>query len=337
MNDQPLQHRILDEPYRFDFFQAVRLINKLYPNRKPVGGNALPHEEPVRFRTKLSLDFPASQIDTINTSVDEKTGNDRYDMLINFMGMLGTSGMLPIHYTELAIDRIRHRDTAMWEFLDMFTHRSVSMFYRAWAKYRFPVGYEQGNDDFTSYLFDFAGIGTRGLRGRMDVDDEALLPYVGLISQRPHSATALANTISDYFSIPASIKQFFGQWLELDPIDHTFLGKANNRLGSRAIAGTKVWDQQSKFRVKLGPLNFKQFEAFLPVGSAYKPLKSIVQFITGQEIDFDVQLELRKEQVPATILTTRAVRKPLLGWTSFVKAKPKSVIDDQQLVLQYAE
>jgi type VI secretion system protein ImpH len=332
MENAPLNQELFDEPYRFDFFQAVRLIERIFPDKQSVGGHALPDQESVRFRTKLSLDFPASQINSITQTVDDRTGQEKNEMLINFMGMLGTGGVLPMHYTELAIDRIRYRDTAMWAFLDIFTHRSVSLFFRAWMKYRFPVGYERGNDDFTSYLFDFAGLGTPGLHGRMSLDDESILPYTGLISQKPHSKNAVENIISDYFSIPATIIQFFGQWLDLSKGDQTFLGKANNALGRRSIAGTKVWDQQSKFRVKLGPMSLQHFTAFLPTGSAYKPLRALIRFITGQEFDFDLQLELKKEQVPATILTTRAVRRPMLGWTSFLKTKSVHR-DDIQLVL----
>jgi type VI secretion system protein ImpH len=333
MRPQRLDQKLFDEPYSFEFFQAVRLLERLFPSNKSLGADALPAEEPVRFRSRITLNFPSSEIHEIRREVGEDS--EKLEMLVNFMGMIGVSGALPMHYTELAHDRIRHRDTSMWAFLDIFTHRSVSLFFRAWVKYRFPIAYERGNDEFTSYLFDFAGIGTRGLRGRMPLDDESLLPYTGLISQKPHSVSAVENILSDYFSIPAKVLQFFGQWLELSESDVTLLGRQNHKLGSRAIAGKSVWDQQSKFRIKLGPLGLKHFSAFLPVGSAHQPLKAIVKFLLGTEFDFDLQLELKKEEVPPTILTTRAIRKPMLGWTSYAKTQQFKQ-DDPQLVLQFA-
>ena len=333
MVEKPLNQELTDEPYRFQFFQAVRLLEKIFPEKRPVGREAMPNEEIVRFRSRISLDFPASEIHEFRESLDEKTGEQKMEMLVNFMGMVGTSGVLPTHNTDLVLDRIRHRDTAMWSFLDIFTHRAVSLFYRAWCKYRFPIGYERGNDDFTAYLFDIGGLGTKGLRGRMSLADESLLPYIGLVAQKPHSCNALENILSDYFGTPARIKQFFGQWIALDSADHTKLGKRNSLLGESAIAGTQIWEQQSKFRVRLGPLTFKQFQAFLPNGSAHQPLKSIVCFMTGLEFDFDVQLLLKNKQVPGSILTTRAQRKPMLGWTTFLKTKPFKV-DDEQVVLQ---
>ena len=333
MTEKPLNQELNDAPYRFEFFQAVRLLEKIFPEKRPVGREAMPNEEIVRFRSRISLDFPASEIHEFRESTDEKTGEQKMEMLVNFMGMVGTSGVLPSHYTDLVLDRIRHRDTAMWSFLDIFTHRAVSLFYRAWCKYRFPIGYERGNDDFTAYLFDIGGLGTKGLRGRMSLTDESLLPYIGLIAQKPHSSSALENILSDYFGAKAKIKQFFGQWIALDSADFTKLGKKNSQLGESAIAGTQIWEQQSKFRVRLGPLTIKQFQAFGPNGSAHQPLKSIIRFMTGLEFDFDVQLLLKNKQVPGSILTTRAQRKPMLGWTTFLKTKPFKA-DDEQVVLQ---
>ncbi len=333
MSDKPLNQELFDEPYKFEFFQAVRLLERIFPERRTVGGEALPFEEIVRFRTRVTLAFPASEIHEIKDSFDELSERQKTEMFVNFMGMVGASGVLPTHYTEIVAERIRYKDTAMWAFLDIFTHRAVSLFFRAWQKYRFPVQYERGNDDFTKFLFDFAGLGTNGLRGRMSLADESLLPYAGLISQHPHSGNALENILSDYFSTTAKIQQFFGQWLELSEESITKLGSANSRLGADAIVGTRIWDQQSKFRVRLGALTFQQFQSFLPNGTAHKSLKSIVKFVVGLELDFDVQLILQAKQVPGTILTTRAMRRPMLGWTSFLKSKPFKN-DNEQVVLQ---
>jgi type VI secretion system protein ImpH len=332
VDERSLKDELFEEPYRFEFFQAARLFERIAGTGKPVGGKTLPGEEPVRFRSRAALDFPPSEIHEIRQAATENGDGEIPEMLINFMGMIGPSGVLPTHYTELVLDRVRHRDTAMWAFLDIFTHRTVSMFYRAWAKYRFPIDYERGNDDFTSYLFDFAGLGTNGIRGRMGFDDESLLPFVGLISQKPHSASAVGSVISDYFGVKARIKQFFGQWLELTTEDITHLGKKNSTLGYTALVGARVWDQQSKFRVVLGPMTFPNFQAFLPSGSANPSLRAIVKFMAGLEYDFDIQLSLQAKQVPSLVLTTRAIRKPQLGWTTWLKTKPFES-DDEQVVL----
>lgn len=333
MAGKDLKQELFDEPYRFEFFQAVRLLERIFPNRRPLGGAALPNEEIIRIRSRMALDFPASEIYEIKETFDEQAEETKHEMVVNFMGLTGPSGVLPVRYTELLVDRVRYRDTAMWWFLDIYTHRAVSLFYRAWEKYRFPVQYERGNDQFTEYLFDLIGLGTSGLRGRQAIEDETLLPYAGLVAQQPHSSLALEQMIADYFEIDARVEQFFGQWLDLDDESITRLGAANNKLGYTAIAGTKVWDQQSKFRLRLGALSFQKFQAFLPNGTAYEPLKSIVKMMSGQELDFDVQLILDARQVPSCILTTRALRRPMLGWSSWLKTEPFTS-DDGQVVLR---
>jgi type VI secretion system protein ImpH len=333
LKEKPLHQELFDEPYKFEFFQAVRLLERMFPKREPVARSMAPQKEVARFRSNASLRFPPSEIYEIREIEDELSNDVKHEMFVNFMGMLGIVGVLPVHYTEMVVDRARYGDRTMWAFLDIFSHRAVSMFFRAWEKYRFPVQYERGNDDFTAYLFDFLGLGTNGLRGRMHLDDENLIPYGGLIVQKPHSAGALEQILSDYFSVTAKIRQFSGQWLTLDDESITRLGMANSALGATTIIGTKVWDYQSKFRVRLGALKFIEFQAFLPNGSAHKPMLSIVRFMTGEELDFDVQLKLIAKEVPSTILTTRAKRRPMLGWTSFLKTKPFEQ-DDEQVILQ---
>jgi type VI secretion system protein ImpH len=333
---KPLNQQLFDEPYRFDFFQAVRLLERIYPEMDALAESPVPTNEVVRIRSNPSLKFPPSQIHKLEEVVDEETGETRIEMTVNFMGMVGIAGVLPIHYSELINERRRYSDTAMGDFLDMFSHRIVSLFFKAWEKYRFPIQYERGEDDFTSFMFDWVGLGTKGLRGRMGLDDERLLPYSGLIQQKPHSASALEQLLSDYYGVPAVVKQFFGQWLELDDESITKLSVANSVLGVDALVGTRVWDQQSKFRLVLGAMSFVQFQNFLPNGNAHEPLKAIIRFMTGLELDFDLQLVLQSKQVPSCILTTRAKRRPRLGWTSWLKSKPFES-DDDQVVLQVAE
>jgi type VI secretion system protein ImpH len=329
----PLSNVLFEEPYRFDFFQAVRLLEKIYPARAPVGGDVAPAREVVRFRTRPSLQFPASQIHEFMSRGDAD-GGPPPEMMVAFMGVVGALGVLPAHYTELVAERARYKDTALWEFLDLFTHRLISLFYRAWEKHHFAIAYERGGlDRFTEYLFDIVGMGTRGLRGRLNLPDEGLLLYGGLISQRPHSASAVAAILGDYFDAPARLEQFAGQWLALDAESVTRLGAANSELGVSTIAGSRIWDAQSKYRVRFGPLPLERFMSLIPSGANFRPASELAHFLTGEELDFDIQLVLRAEEVPACKLSAREDDKsPRLGWSSWLKTQPFER-DDSQVVL----
>lgn len=333
--DRPLIQLLFDDSYRFSFFQAVRLLERIYPERQPIGrdGDA-PAREVARFRTRPSLAFPASEIYQITRPTIAEDEPAPPEMIVTFLGLTGPLGLLPHHYTELVAERVRYKDTALGDFLDLFNHRMISLFYRAWEKYRFPIAYERGElDRFTEYLFDLIGMGTKGLRGnRLEMPDQGLLFYGGLVAQHPHSASAVEAIVGDYFNVPAHVGQFAGQWLKLDDENFSRLGVANSQLGISAIAGTRVWDDQSRFRINLGPLRLDEFKAFLPVGSAFKPVMGLVRFLVGKEFDFDIRLVLKAEEVPDCKLGTRAAEQPMLGWTTWLNTRGFTK-DDSQVVL----
>jgi type VI secretion system protein ImpH len=330
--DPALAQRLFDEPYRFDFYQAVRLLERINPERQPVGRDGDPRRDVARFRTRATLNFPPSQIYKIRQQ-GETSDDTPPEMTVAFMGLTGPLGLLPQHFTELVAERARYGDTAVSEFFDIFNHRMISLFYRSWEKHRLAAAYERaGLDDITQYLFDTIGMGTKGLRGKLSIPDQAMLLYGGLIAQRPHSGGIVEAILSDYFSVPVNVEQFAGQWLDLEEENCSRLGATNNQLGVNSIAGRRFWDNQSKFSTALGPLTIDEFRAFLPAGSAFRPATELVRFLVGIEFDFDIKLVLKADQVPDCVLATGANATPMLGWTTWLKTRPFSK-DDSQVVL----
>ena len=325
--DPSLEQVLFQEGYRFEFFQAVRILERLYRARLPVGRDSIPSREVVRFHSLLSLAFPASAIHDVASS---DNGEKPPEMIVAFMGLFGLTGVLPRHYTELLLERVRYRDFALRDFLDIFNHRMISLFYRAWEKYRFPVAYERSRlsggkdyDAFSLSLFHLVGMGTEGLRDRLESGDGAFLYYSGLAAQQPRSASALEVMLGDYFGVPVTVNQFLGAWLRLDDENRTRLGAngANNLLGTTAIVGSKWWDQQSAFRVVLGPLSFKQFREFLPSEKGFRSLVELTRFFSGLTLDFDVQLVLKAAEVPSCRLTRPGPAAVRLGWSSWLKTR----------------
>jgi type VI secretion system protein ImpH len=311
-----MKESIVENGCRFEFFQAVRVLERLFPEREPVGGSSHPAREVARFGAHLSLGFPASQIQQVQVGEQEDA---QPQVTVNFMGLTGPSGVLPQHYTEFLLERAYLKDRTLRDFLDLFNHRMISLFYRAWEKYRFPVAYERGNDAFTAYLSCMIGMGTPGLQRRLAFEDQSLLLYAGLFQQRPHSAVALESILRDFFELPVSARQFFGRWVRLGEENHTRLGVQNHRLGSNAILGSRVWDRQSKFRIRIGPMSCAAFESFLPGGSANEPLMQLSRLFAGYELDFDVQLIVAAAEVPACRLQSKGGAR--LGLSSWLKVR----------------
>ncbi|HEX6172576.1 MAG TPA: type VI secretion system baseplate subunit TssG [Candidatus Binatia bacterium] len=335
--DPSLEHILFEEGYRFDFFQAVRVLERLSSARLPVGRSSIPSKEAVRFRSLLALSFPASSIYDVAQS---DNGDSPPEMVVAFMGLFGLAGVLPRHYTELLLERVRQKDFALRDFLDLFNHRMISLFYRAWEKYRFPVAYERSrsspgatHDPFSFALFNLIGMGTDGLRGKLKSGDEPLLYYSGLIAQQPRSASALQAMLGDYFNVPVIVRQFIGAWLHVDNENRTRLGRgdSNNELGSTTMLGSRCWDQQAGFTLAVGPLKFNQFRQFLPSETGFSSLVELTRFFAGLTLDFNVQLVLQAAEVPGCRLTRPAPEALRLGWSSWLKTKEFS--RDAQAVL----
>ena len=308
-------------PWNFEFFQAVRVLERLHPEREPVGHFFAPRSEAVRFRAHASTVFPASEIQSLRDADDE-----RANMEVNFMGLFGPLGVLPLYYTELIAERARVRDTALIDFLNIFNHRMISLFYRAWEKYRFPVAYERGDpDQVARRLLDFIGLGTPGLQDRQKVTDNALIHYAGLLSQQPRCAANLESLLADYFDVPVEVEQFVGTWYKLDESTQFCMEEGvdvSEQLGIGAIVGDEVWDTQGRVRLRIGPLRMARYLDFLPTGTAYAPLRSLAEFCAGGEIDFEVQLILDRRDVPVCELGAEGEAGPRLGWITWARTQP---------------
>ncbi len=337
-SDSDLEQTLLEAPFRFGFFQAVRMLSLILRHKglQPVRGV----RELIRFRTPLSLEFPASEIQSLKRhepESEEDEGAPTLEMTVNFMGLTGPSGVLPRHYTETLIAATHHfreperpRELPAHSFFDIFSHRIISLFAAAWAKYRFWVAYEKGDrGSLTRNLLDLTGLGTDHLRGRLrdeqgnGLRDEAIAYYSGLLSQHPYSCSAVAAVVSDYFGSAVAVEQFRGRWLSLPAQICTMLGKSSTVLGDSLFLGNSAWDQQSTFLVRIGPLSRQQFEDLLPSGRGYSAMTKLIRFCAGISLDVQIQLVLKKAEVPACVLRTDG-RGGRLGWSSWLRAQEPS-------------
>jgi type VI secretion system protein ImpH len=320
----------------------------------------------VRIRAHLSLTFPPSSIYDLQRPTEFLP---LPLMTVSFMGLYGPSGVLPRHYTELLLrlawEGKGDEKHTLRQWFDIYNHRFISLFYRAWEKYRFYIPYERGEytlsepDAFTQCLFCLVGMGTPGLRNRLRVstwdeiegqvqerslariDDLVLLYYGGLLAQRPRTAVGLEAILRDYFQLAVEIRQFQGQWLVLDAENQSRLGEGGASLGVNLVAGERVWDVQSKIGIRLGPLRYVQFQEFLPDRAAMPERKAffmlvhLVRLYIGAELDFDVQLVLQAEEIPACQLA-EGPNGPRLGWNTWMCSETPSR-DSEDAVFQGEE
>ncbi|HEU4387918.1 MAG TPA: type VI secretion system baseplate subunit TssG [Blastocatellia bacterium] len=329
--DSPVADWLFEEGHRFNFFQAVKLLEMADTSATSVGEGSDPNKEPVRFGSSVNFNFPASDVAEIN---QRGVSRSLPTMTVNFMGIAGGLGSLPAPYTELILERLWDNDPALKDFLDIFNHRLISLFYRVRKSRR--IGLEvkaPGRDRFSDYMFSAIGLGTGGLRKRMFVKDRSLLFYGGLLAQQPRSIVGLQTVLSDYFGVEVDSSQFRGRWFDLEPGQLTAIGPAgqNQVLGrDTAVVGSRVWDQQSEIEVRLGPMTFDKFADFLPIGWAFNPLCELTRYYLDDKVDFTFRLTLKAAHVPGSRLGGEA--GPRLGWTAWLKASDWKEDDSQATV-----
>ncbi|MDP5240058.1 type VI secretion system baseplate subunit TssG [Uliginosibacterium sp. 31-16] len=324
LSPQTFYARLEAEPFAHDFYQTMRRLECLHLD-KPRWGMALrPADEPVRIGQEPSLAFAPASLASFRRERDDRPPR----LEIRFFGLLGANGPLPLHLTDHARQRILHSgDATFSRFLDILHHRFAALFYRAWAQAQPTVSLDRPDEDrFAGYVGALCGIGQPTLQRRDAVPDNARRFHAGALSRQVRNGEGLASVLAGFFKLPVEVEQFVGHWMPIEEADQSRLG--SSQLGRNAVLGSRVWDRQSKFRIHIGPLTVRQYADFLPSGSALPKLVDWVRFYTGGELFWDVQLILRRQEVPTLMLG----RSGLLGWSGWL-GTPQMADDAGDLVL----
>jgi type VI secretion system protein ImpH len=323
-----------ENPAAFTFFQAVRLLQRGLPPERMLGESADPSEEVVRFTVNSSLGFPAGDLHDL---LLDSEGRARIS--VNFMGLVGHMGVLPTHYS-LLIDHQAEAEgdpDAFRDFLDIFQHRIISLFYKAWERSHFFVPFERGEKDKVSArLLDLMGLGTGGLPAMMKAPAETLLFYAGLLGMTQRSSVAFEQFLTDYFGVPVEVEQFRGGWYRLSESSQCKIDDEaglSGGLGHGTVVGDEIWDPQAKVRIRIGPLTRSEYNDFLPGGSAHKTLKEMTRFFSDDQFDFEVQLVLAREDVPGVVLGSEERAQPPLGWCTWLRTEPLMRDADETILL----
>jgi type VI secretion system protein ImpH len=322
-----LERLLSGQAARMDFFQVLRLLENAHPDKPRIGASLRPRDDAVRFGQDPSLGFEPTAV----RSYTPASAAARARLAVNFIGLLGANGPLPLHLTEYVRERARNQgDATMVAFLDLFHHRMVSLFYRARASAEPAISLDRPESDrFAGYVGSLFGIGTPALRERDEIGDFAKLHFAGLMANQRRPAAGLVTILRAYFKLPVEIEQFVGHWMRIPADGQTRIGMQDrgNRLGTSAVLGKQVWDCQHKFRLVIGPLDYEDYQRMLPGGASMKRLVAWVRNYAGTVLDWDVRLILKQAQVPPLALGARR-----LGWTTYLSSAPARRDPDQLLI-----
>jgi type VI secretion system protein ImpH len=303
-------------PHEFNFFQAVRRLEAEHTAWPRVGSSDRLEEDFLRFCQIPSLAFAPSSIESI-----EQVG-PLIRMYVNFLGMFGPNGPLPQHLTDYARDRLRNaHDPTLVRFIDIFHHRMLSFFYRAWASNEKSVDFDRSDQSrYADYFGSFFGIGLPSLQDRDSVSDWPKIFFSGHLSAQTRHAEGLGAILEDYFRIPTKIREFEGYWMRIPHENRCRLGETpeTGSLGINAVAGERKYEVQLKFRIRMGPMELDDLRRLVPIGESFRRLKDWVSNYIDREYFWDLQCVLKATAVPVISLGQGA----LLGWTTWLKSEP---------------
>ena len=326
--DLDLIANLTKEPYAFGFNAALRQLECQYLERPLLGRSARPGDDAIRLGQIPSLQFAPS---TIAAFISKPEAFPQLQVF--FFGLFGPNGPLPLHLTEFARHRIRDaKDTTLADFADMFHHRLLCLFYRAWADKEPTVQLDRPKKDrFARYVGSLLGLGDPSLQRRDDFPDHTKLHFAAHLGCQTQHSEGLESMIKDFFQVPVKIHEFIGEWLDIPKNSYCYLddNPSTGQLGVSTVIGIKSWQCQHKFRIMIGPLSLAEYESFLPAGNRLKKLLALVNNYVGFELNWDLNLVLKKEEVPAAQLGNYGQ----LGWTSWFQTnKRQSDANDLNLV-----
>jgi type VI secretion system protein ImpH len=317
---------LADDPSAYDFFAALRLLECAHPDRPRIGQSLRPHDDPVRFGQPPTLAFTPAMVAAFRPGAPDAPGH----LDVNFFGLMGANGPLPQHLTDYVRDRLRNaNDPTLARFLDVFHHRMIALFYRAWASAQPTVSLDREHGDrFADYLASLIGLGMPSLRGRDAVPDFAKFHYAGQLAAHNRNADGLAQLLEDFFRVPVRVEQFVGHWMRMPADSYCRLrsGPQAQVLGTSTVLGKKVWNCQHKFRVVIGPVELADYQRLLPGGDSFERLRAWVRNYAGMAYDWDINLQLKRAAVPPL-----ALGRARVGWTSWLHSRPART-DARQVV-----
>ncbi|MGA8135786.1 MAG: type VI secretion system baseplate subunit TssG [Pseudomonas gingeri] len=298
----------------YSLFQAVLLVvdrlRDVYPD--------LTEEQlydQVEFEANPSLGFPGSDVDRVQFF--EEHGELRARLRFNLLGLFGSSSPLPAFYGEQALGDSQDGNPTR-QFLDLFHHRLQRLMLPIWRKYRYSARFESGaQDPFSEQLFALVGLGGEEIRRAEELNWKRLLPYLGLLSLRAHSAALIESVLRYYFKHEELvIEQCVERRVEILEEQLNRLGQANSLLGEDLVLGERVRDRGGKFRIHVRQLTWERFHEFLPIGPGYQPLCALVRFTLRDPLDYDLRLVLKQEEIRELRIGETNVCR--LGWTSWL-------------------
>ena len=314
-----LEKLFLSEPCRYEFLQALYLLSLLVDEED----FSLERGQRVLLKSNIFLSAPASDISKIKpfdrSSAFGLKGKKRshYMALVNFIGIAGAQGPLPTVYTEMILRRQKLDDRVLEDFLDIFNHRLLSLFFKIYQKALPTLSPQRAESTFLGKtLLSLSGVSAIK---SFPEEKQHFFSLTQIFWKRPRTPHGLSQMIKLYFGLDNVVRSFVGRFYEVPLSKQTCLKRnANTCLGHTFVLGKRAFCAADGFLLNLIFQDKESFLSFLPGRQKHLGLVRVVRLYLGQGLSFFLSLKLKGNKV----FRLNYKKAPLLlGWTTWLLGK----------------
>lgn len=301
---------------RFDFTQLVRFLlrDQLNGGDQPAASHRLQTllQKQLRFSATKTLGFPASPVQSLHWTGET---TQQAHIQVNFLGLTGPSGVLPLPYSELLLSWQAQRDHIATKFFDLFHHRLLSLFFAAQTKYSIPDMVLRRDKAFFTML---DSLSATHHSNDTNVTQHDLWFFAGTLRQRPLPASSLEQMIAALLHVDVKLKPLQGEWLTIPEIGQGSLARDGLPLDGSIALGARFWDPQARVVLQIKNVSVDKMKQLLPGGSAHCIIETLVRDCLAPDIACDLELHQQGELLPPSRLTSTENHPSdvQLGWST---------------------
>lgn len=297
-----------------EVWRIERQIRSERSNYHRIGHDGWPRQELVRFRTSQHQGFAGQ--DVVEARIQRADdGVLKSELTVNCLGLTGARGALPSHYTELVFSQLKAKAPALKDFLDLFNHRILSLYYRSWEKTQPAVQQERQEVDLFSKI----------LRALTNSETDWEIYYGAALARTARSASTVKAVLSDLTQMNLVVRTLQGGWKPIAQDDQSRLPDRTLRKGQyahlgEAMLGSRAWIADKGVQIVFYPQNSQQLQSLLPGGK----YSGAVAQLTRRLVSGQIHVNYRVVAKASDLMGIQLGRKGRLGADSFIGARRSS-------------
>jgi|GEM_PF-5297455 len=304
-------------------------LNKAHPVLWQGDANELIHQLKQNHKSDFDIYWRIGRSNSVHMQYKQvhaiyKNEQGSHTISLNMPGLFGPLGVLPLFDQKLTAKSPAEVQQATTTFFDIFHHQLSLCAYQSWLNNRLIKSYHlrasQDSNDVESLLMHRFLSGLANTKHVANAIDAFIASSSLLLRKKELSTSVLESLLKAYFTLPLSINNLKGIYQRAEKNDLSYLSAEEflSALGENSILGETIYVYHNQIEIIIGPLNYQDYQSFLPGGQALNDLKQLIKKLVPFQFEIQVQLILFNEAIPLPRLNQPFVQ---LGRTAWLPAK----------------